>query len=68
MSYGAVFNILQGMLALLGCLLVIMFRVVFREENAIHPIYRSVKSQADPDCNSAEPTITSRAAPETRSA
>ena len=68
MNYEAVFNIFFGLLALLGCVLVIIFWMVFREENTIHPIYRAVGGHADPDCNSAEPTITSHAAPETRSA
>jgi hypothetical protein len=47
-NYEAVFNIFLGMLALLGCALLIIFWLVFRKENTIHPIYRSVRSLADP--------------------
>jgi len=36
MDYEVVFNISLGMLALQGCELVIIFWIVFREENAIH--------------------------------
>jgi hypothetical protein len=63
MNYEAVFNIFLGMLALLGCVLVIIFWIVFREENTIHPIYRSLASLANPDCNSADSTITNHTAP-----
>jgi hypothetical protein len=36
MDYEAVFNIFLGMLALVGCALVIIFWIVFREENTNH--------------------------------
>ncbi len=64
MNYEAVFNIFLGMLALLGCVLVIIFWIVFREENTIHPIYRSLASLANSDCNSADQTITNHTGPE----
>ena len=66
MSYEAVFNIFLGMLALLGCVLLIIFWIVFREENTIHPIYRSVRSQTDLNCQRTEPTITNHATTEAR--
>ena len=66
MNYEAVVVIFLGMLTLLGCVLSIIFWIVFREEKTIHPIYRSVASQADLNCHHAEPTITSHAATETR--
>ena len=66
MNYEAMFNIFLGMLALLGCALFIIFWIVFREENTVHPIYRSVQSQADANCQRAEPIITSHAATKTR--
>ena len=66
MNYEAVFNIFLGMLTLLGCVVSIIFWIVFREENTIHPIYRLVGSHTDPNCQRAEPTITSHEATETR--
>ena len=48
MNYEAVFNIFVGMLTLFGCVLSIIFWIVFREDNTIHPIYRLVRNQADP--------------------
>lgn len=66
MNYEAVFNIFLGMLTVLGCILSIIFWIVFREEKTIHPIYRSVGSRADPNCYHTEPTIPSHAATETR--
>jgi hypothetical protein len=65
MNYEAVLVIFLGMLTLLGCVLSIIFWIVFREEKTIHPIYRSVGSRADPNCHHAEPTITSHTATET---
>jgi hypothetical protein len=64
MNYEAVFNIFLGMLALVGCVLVVIFWIVFREGNTIHPIYRSLASLANPDCNGADPTITQSHWPE----
>lgn len=66
MNYEAVFNIFLGMLALIGCVLLIIFWIVFREENAIHPIYRSIRSQTDPNCQRTEPAITNNATTQTR--
>ena len=63
MNYEAVFNIFLGMLALVGCVLVVIFWIVFREGNTIHPIYRSLASLANPDCNGADPTITNHTGP-----
>ena len=65
MNYEAVFNIFLGMLTLLGCVLSIIFWIVFREENTIHPIYRSAPCLAEPDASRADLTITSHAEPET---
>jgi len=48
MNYEAVFNIFLGMLALVGCVLVVIFWIVFREGNTIHPIYRSLASLRTP--------------------
>ena len=42
MNYEMVFNIFLEMLTLIGCLLVIIFWLVFREENTVHPIYGTV--------------------------
>jgi hypothetical protein len=64
MNYEAVFNIFLGMLALLGCVLFIIFWIVFREGNTIHPIYRSLASLANPDCNGEDPTISNHTGPE----
>jgi hypothetical protein len=64
MNYEAVFNIFLGMLALLGCVLFIIFWIVFREGNPIHPIYRCLASLANPDCNGEDPTITNHTGPE----
>jgi hypothetical protein len=66
MNYEAVFNIFVGILVLLGWALLIIFWIVFREENTTHPIYRSVRSQTDPNCQRTEPTITNHATTETR--
>ena len=66
MNYEAVFNIFLGMLTLLGCVLSIIFWIVFREEMTIHPIYRSVGSEADLNCQRTKPTITNHATTETR--
>ena len=66
MNYEAVVVIFMGMLTLLGCVLSIIFWIVFREEKTIHPIYRSVGSLADPSRHHAKPTITSHPATETR--
>lgn len=51
MIYETVLNIFLGILSLIGGLLVIVFWIVFREENTIHPIYRTVASDdiADSD-------------------
>jgi hypothetical protein len=57
MNYEAVFNIFLGMLAVLGCVLVIMFWIVFRKENMTHPSYRPGASLANSDCNGADRTI-----------
>ena len=64
MNYEAVFNIFLGMLALLGCVLLIIFWLAFREGNTIHPIYRSLASLANSDCNGEDPTITNHTGPE----
>jgi hypothetical protein len=63
MDYEAVFNIFLGMLALLGCVLLIIFWIVFREENTIHPIYRSLASLANSDCSGEDPTIINHTGP-----
>jgi len=65
MNFEVVFNVFLGMLALLGCALVIIFSIVFREEKTIHPIYRSLATLPDADSDSADLTITSRARSET---
>jgi hypothetical protein len=65
MNYEVVFNILLGMIALLGWAPVILFFLVFREEKTIHPIYRHVASLAEPDSNRADLTVTSHTGPET---
>ena len=59
MNYEAVFNIFLGMITVLGCVLSIIFWIVFREENAAHPIYRPVGSEADRNGSRAEPPIAS---------
>lgn len=61
MNFEVVFNIFLGVLALLGCALIIIFSIVFREDTAIHPIYRSLATLTDGDSESGDPTITSRA-------
>lgn len=66
MNYEVVFHVFLGMLALLGSGPVILFFIVFREEKAIHPIYRSVANLTEPNTNRAALTITSHAEPETR--
>jgi hypothetical protein len=60
-----VFNVFLGMLALLGCTLVIIFSVVYREDKTIHPLYRSLATLPDADSESGDLTITSRARSET---
>jgi hypothetical protein len=49
MNYETVFNIFVGILSLIGGLLIIVFWIVFREENTIHPIYRMVARHDDGD-------------------
>jgi hypothetical protein len=49
MNFEAVFNVFVGILALLGCTLIIIFSIVFREEKTIHPIYRSLATFSDAD-------------------
>jgi hypothetical protein len=58
MNYEVVFNVFLGMLALLGCTPVILFLIVFREQKTIHPIYRSVASLGEPECERADLTVT----------
>jgi hypothetical protein len=53
MNYEVVFNVFLGILALLGCTLVLIFWIVFREEKTLHPIYRSLVSPADPESRAA---------------
>ena len=65
MNFEVVFNVFLGMLALLGCMLVILFSIVFREDKTIHPIYRSLATLPDADSDSGDLTITSRDRPET---
>jgi hypothetical protein len=61
MSFEVVFNVFLGMLGLLGCTLVIVFSIVFREDKTIHPIYRSFAALPDGDSDSGNLTITNRA-------
>jgi hypothetical protein len=49
MNFEVVFNVFLGILALLGCTLVIIFSIVFQEEKTIHPIYRSLATLPDAD-------------------
>jgi hypothetical protein len=65
MNFEVVFNVFLGMLGLLGCVLVIIFSIIFREEKTVHPIYRSLAARPDADSNTAALTITSRARSET---
>jgi hypothetical protein len=53
MTYKAVFNFFVAMLALIGGLLVVVFWIVFREENTIHPIYRTIATLDDDDADRA---------------
>jgi hypothetical protein len=57
MNYEVVFNVFLGILALLGCTLVLIFWIVFREEKVLHPIYRSLVSPAEPESRAAAASV-----------
>jgi hypothetical protein len=54
MNYEVVFNAFLGTLALLGCSLLIIFWLVFRDEKTIHRVYRSRVSPARPGTASVQ--------------
>lgn len=53
MNYEAVFNFSLAMLALIGGLLIVVFWIVFREGNTIHPVYRTIATLDDGDADRA---------------
>ena len=53
MNYETVFNFFLGILSVIGGLLVVIFWIVFRQENTIHPIYRTIATLNDDDSDRA---------------